>query len=288
MNRASVKVAPQIAEDKAKSVAEIKNDLEQLVRKRQAVAKPIEKNQPLPPLKSIETKKPDESKKAAEPAKAVEPVKKVEGIKLKGLTGPIETPRLIEPPKTLSVAPPTQLPPPLEAAQPIPPVKPPEAVRPISPPGLPRAGKPEEPVKSTEPVVVNEPVKPAEPSRPVEVVKPAKPVKPIEPVSSKKSDLVLEVEANLAIATATWTGKLSSFQTKVMDANRSRIDPLAVDLKTRLAEAYTDIRLANTLVWLSMDVGHRSKDLDESYLRLCNKIAERLQSSLPGLIRSGI
>ena len=99
---------------------------------------------------------------------------------------------------------------------------------------------------------------------------------------------MIEVEANLAIAAAPWTGKLSSFQTKVMDANRTKVDSLSSDIKTPLTEAYTDMRLANTLVWLSMDVGHRSKDLDESYLKLCTKISERLVSSLPGLTKSGI
>ncbi len=109
-----------------------------------------------------------------------------------------------------------------------------------------------------------------------------------EPVKAQKSDLLAEVEANLAIATSPWTGMLVPFQTKVLDANRNRIDSLIPEFRDQLTEAYTDMHLANTLVWLSMDVGHRSRDLDESYLKLCNKIAERLQKSVAPLTRSGI
>jgi hypothetical protein len=109
-----------------------------------------------------------------------------------------------------------------------------------------------------------------------------------EPVKPQKSDFILEIEANLAISNALWTGKLTSFQTKVFDSNRSRIDDLDQELTDEITEAYTDMRLANTLVWLSMDVGHRSKELDDSYLKLCNKIAERLQKIITPLSRTNI
>ncbi len=113
-------------------------------------------------------------------------------------------------------------------------------------------------------------------------------VQPQQAVRPPKSDLVLEVESNLAIASAPWTGKLTSFQTKALDADRNRIESLTQELKNEITEAYTDMRLANTLVWLSMDVGHRSKDLDESYLKLCNKITERLERIVPHLTRLNI
>jgi hypothetical protein len=109
-----------------------------------------------------------------------------------------------------------------------------------------------------------------------------------EPVKPQKSEFFLEIESNLAICTAPWTGKLTSFQTRELDSNRSRIDGLTQNLKDEIIEAYTDMRLANTLVWLSMDVGHRSKDLDDSYLKLCNKIAERLQKIITPLSRMNI
>jgi hypothetical protein len=122
-----------------------------------------------------------------------------------------------------------------------------------------------------------------------EFVKKRQPAYPLsDPVKPHKTDFLLEVEANLAIATSPWTGKLLPFQTKIMDANRGRIDSLLPELKESLTEAYTDMHLANTLVWLSMDVGHRSKDLDESYLKLCNKISERLAKSVTPLTRAGI
>jgi hypothetical protein len=119
-------------------------------------------------------------------------------------------------------------------------------------------------------------------------VKPQEYLIPQLPVKPQKSELLVEIEANLFISTAPWTGKLTSFQTKVLDANRTRVDALVQDLKDEITEAYTDMRLANTLVWLSMDVGHRSKDLDESYLKLCNKIAERLERIVPQLSRINI
>jgi hypothetical protein len=109
-----------------------------------------------------------------------------------------------------------------------------------------------------------------------------------EPAVPRKSDFREEIEKNLAIATAPWTGKLESFQTRVLEANRTIVESLPPELQEDIREAYTDMRLANTLVWLSMDVGHRSKDLDESYLKLSNKIAERLQKSMPSLNRAGV
>jgi hypothetical protein len=107
-------------------------------------------------------------------------------------------------------------------------------------------------------------------------------------VRTAKSELVAEVESNLAIATAPWTGKMESFQTRVLDSNRGKVEILLPELQEDLTEAYTDMHLANTLAWLSMDVGHRSKDMDESYLKLCNKIAERLRKVKPSLARAGI
>jgi|GEM_PF-3566012 len=107
-------------------------------------------------------------------------------------------------------------------------------------------------------------------------------------IKPQKSELLVELETNLSIATTPWEGKLIAFQTKAMDSNRAKIESLDPALKDELIEAYTDIHLANTLVWLSMDVGHRSKDLDESYLKLCNKIAERLGRVLPEISRSGV
>ena len=107
-------------------------------------------------------------------------------------------------------------------------------------------------------------------------------------IKPQKSELLVELETNPSIATTPWEGKLIAFQTKAMDSNRAKIESLDPALKDELIEAYTDIHLANTLVWLSMDVGHRSKDLDESYLKLCNKIAERLGRVLPEISRSGV
>jgi hypothetical protein len=43
------------------------------------------------------------------------------------------------------------------------------------------------------------------------------------------------------------------------------------------------MHLTNTLVTLSKEDGHSKKDLEESYLRLRNKVAERLKKIRPNL-----
>ena len=104
-----------------------------------------------------------------------------------------------------------------------------------------------------------------------------------EQTKYKTPNVLAEVETNLAIATMPWAGKLLPFQTSVWDTSRDEIDSLLADLKEALTEAYADMRLANSIVWLSTEVGRRSNDLDESYIKLCTKIAERLDRVLPSL-----
>jgi hypothetical protein len=113
------------------------------------------------------------------------------------------------------------------------------------------------------------------------------PAPQVEIAPAKKSEILVEVEKNLSVSTCPWTGRMSSFQTKAWDTYGGRIDSVPSDLYSDLAEAYADMRLANTLVWLSSDVGRKNKDLDESYLTLCNKITERLEKVRSSLIRSG-
>jgi hypothetical protein len=94
---------------------------------------------------------------------------------------------------------------------------------------------------------------------------------------------IKELENNLNIAVNPDTNKLSAFHTDVWDNNHSAFSELPSDIKTELREAYTDIVMANTIVWLSTGVGRRSKSLDNSYLNLCSKIADRLRNILPAL-----
>ena len=98
-----------------------------------------------------------------------------------------------------------------------------------------------------------------------------------------KSEILIEVENNLAVATSPWTGKMASFETEAWDDSGGKVESVPSELYGDLMEAYADMRLANTLVWLSSDVGRKNKDLDQSYLTLCTKISERLQRAMPAL-----
>jgi len=106
---------------------------------------------------------------------------------------------------------------------------------------------------------------------------------PVEQVRAKKSEALIELETNLEIATALWTGKLVSFQTKVWDTQNSEFDLLRESLKDELTEAYADMRMANNIVWLSTEIGRASKDLEASYIKLCVMITQRLKSVIPSL-----
>ena len=48
-----------------------------------------------------------------------------------------------------------------------------------------------------------------------------------------------------------------------------------------MIQLYVDISLANNVVWLATEIGHRSKELDESYMKLCSGIAERIKGIIP-------
>lgn len=102
-----------------------------------------------------------------------------------------------------------------------------------------------------------------------------------EQVKSKTPDILVEVETNLAISTRSWTGELLPFQTSIWDNNHGEVDSLPAELQEELTEAYADMHLANSIVWLSTDLGRRSEDLDESYNKLRAKIAERLATAMP-------
>jgi hypothetical protein len=97
---------------------------------------------------------------------------------------------------------------------------------------------------------------------------------------ASKSDIFRELESNLAIATAPWGSKLTPFQTTFWDGGYLKNEPLLANHQEEVAQVYIDIRLANSIVWLSNEVGHRSADLDESYKQLCVKIAERLKKAI--------
>lgn len=97
--------------------------------------------------------------------------------------------------------------------------------------------------------------------------------KSVATAQTENSGILAELISNLAIATTPLNGKLLLFQTKYWDNNHEIIATLHNNYKEELTQAYTDIRLANVIVWLSNDLGHTSPDLEQSYLQLCTKIA---------------
>ena len=62
---------------------------------------------------------------------------------------------------------------------------------------------------------------------------------------------------------------------------------MPANLREDLTQAYVDMRLANSIVWLSTEIGHRSKNLDENYVKMCTNIAERLDRITALIKRSG-
>ncbi len=101
--------------------------------------------------------------------------------------------------------------------------------------------------------------------------------------SNDKSKLLIEIESNLKIAKFPHGGKLATFNTTVFEANLRQSEILPPELKDELAEAYTDMTLANVLVGLSTDIGSESREIYDSYARLCGKIAERLEKAVATL-----
>jgi hypothetical protein len=96
-----------------------------------------------------------------------------------------------------------------------------------------------------------------------------------------RSDFIMELETNKAIATMPWADKLISFQTRSWDANRGEAEPTVLFHLQELIQLYVDIDLANNVVWMATEMNHRSKELDESYIKLCTGIAERIQKIMP-------
>lgn len=98
-------------------------------------------------------------------------------------------------------------------------------------------------------------------------------------------ELIAEIGSNLRVATEPWSGKLLPFQTGIWDANPDQVNVLPADIRDNLTQAYADIRLANSIVWLATELGRRSTNLDENYQKLCSNVASRLDAVTPWLKR---
>ena len=101
--------------------------------------------------------------------------------------------------------------------------------------------------------------------------------------SDSLSDLYAEIEYNRQLSSSEWTGELQSFQTSVWDKQGDDVHSLLAEIRNELNEAYSDMALANSITWLSIEMKRRSPSLDESYTRLRSGIAERLNRVKPKL-----
>jgi hypothetical protein len=106
------------------------------------------------------------------------------------------------------------------------------------------------------------------------------------PVVHHKPDALREIEQNFSIANMPMTGRLTNFQTNVWNTHRSEFNVLDRELLSELTESYIDMLLANNVVWLAMELKRESPDLNASYIKLSNKVAERLQKIMPAIRES--
>ncbi len=118
-------------------------------------------------------------------------------------------------------------------------------------------------------------------------VKVAKEAEVEEQLKFTAADLLAEVKNNHRLATAPLTDKLLPFQTDAWAAHQYEIEKLPAKLRDNLKEVYTDIRLANSIVWVSAEFNRRTASLDEHYGQLCTSIAKRLDKIEPLIERLG-
>jgi hypothetical protein len=90
-------------------------------------------------------------------------------------------------------------------------------------------------------------------------------------------DLFTEIEANYRLAGNPSNETLTAFDTKTWDKDKEMLAKLPADVREDLSQAYVDMRLANSIVWLATDLGRQSDDLTQSYHKLCRNITNRLE-----------
>lgn len=107
-------------------------------------------------------------------------------------------------------------------------------------------------------------------------------------ISDSLSNLVAEIEYNRQLSSSEWTGELQPFQTNAWDKQGDEVHSLPTEIRNELNEAYSDMALANSITWLSIEMKRRSPSLDESYTRLRSSISERLNRVKPQLESHGL
>ena len=101
------------------------------------------------------------------------------------------------------------------------------------------------------------------------------------------ASLLAEVENNHRIATEPLTDKLLPFQSDAWGAHQYEVNKLPTNLRDDLEQVYTDISMANSIVWVSTEFNRRTQSLDTHYRQLCTSIAERLDRIKPLIERLG-
>ena len=92
-----------------------------------------------------------------------------------------------------------------------------------------------------------------------------------------RQGLLAEIQENRATAGRPWSDRPLPFKNAAWDDVSGGIFQCGADLREELIQAYTDIGLANNIVWLADDLGRRSDSLDKHYRQLCQSIAGRLE-----------
>lgn len=101
------------------------------------------------------------------------------------------------------------------------------------------------------------------------------------------ASLFAEVKNNYRIATEPLTDKLLPFQSDAWGAHQYEVNKLPTNLRDDLEQVYTDISMANSIVWVSTEFNRRTQSLDMHYRQLCTSIAERLDRIKPLIERLG-
>ena len=101
------------------------------------------------------------------------------------------------------------------------------------------------------------------------------------------ASLFAEVENNHRIATEPLTDKLRPFLSDAWGAHQYEVNKLPTNLRDDLEQVYTDISMANSIVWVSTEFNRRTQSLDMHYRQLCTSIAERLDRIKPLIERLG-
>jgi hypothetical protein len=91
------------------------------------------------------------------------------------------------------------------------------------------------------------------------------------------SPLLAELESNYANATSTWTGQIKTFTSMVWNSRPAELEAMEPSLRNEISEAYVDMHLANRFAWLAEGTGYINIELSKGYLKIREKIAERLK-----------